>query len=166
MSKKICIGEISNAHGVKGQLLVRSFADNAELLLSDHVTDEKGARQFSFSDMKPHKKAFLMWLEGIENREDAEKLKRTKLYIDREYLPELDENEIYHVDMIGMQIKADGAVIGKVIAVQNFGASDLLEIQRKGAKNFYLPYTADTILDVKDGIINVAIPAGLLELYE
>ena len=145
---------------------MRSFAEDPELLLSDHVTDEKGARVFHFDGLKPHKNAFLAWLEGIDNREDAEKLKRTKLYIEREHLPEVEEGEIYHVDMIGMMVHENEKEIGKVIAVQNFGASDLLEIQRQGAKNFYLPYTADTILNVQDNVISVAIPNGLLELYD
>lgn len=166
-NKKICIGEISNVHGVRGQLLVRSFAEDPELLLvKDAVTDESGKRTFNFQGLAPHKKAFLTRLEGLDNREDAEKLKRTKLYIDRDRLPELDADEIYHVDLIGMMLEVDGQTIGKIVAVQNFGASDLLEVQRKDAKNFYLPYTADTILEVGDNTVKAAIPNGLMELYD
>lgn len=165
--KKICIGEISNVHGVRGQLLVRCFADDPELLLiKDAVTDEKGTRTFNFQGLSPHKKAYLTRLDGLDNREDAEKLKRTRLYIERDQLPELDSDEIYHVDLIGMTVKSDDKIIGKIAAVQNFGASDLLEIQREGAKNFYLPYSDETILNVDGDTVDVAIPGGLLELYD
>ena len=167
MSKQICIGEIINVHGIKGQVIVRSYADDASLFMGDEpLYDQRGARTFTFTKFAPHKNNYLATLDGVDTREAAEAIKGAKLYIDRNALPDTDDDEAYYVDLVGLKVTENGKTIGKVIAVQNFGASDLLEIQREKAKNFYLPFTDENILDVGDGEIQVSIPNGLMELYD
>jgi 16S rRNA processing protein RimM len=167
MIEKVCIGEISNVHGIKGQVLVRSFAENVEMFTDGtELTDKSGNNTFTFTKFAPHKNSFLATLEGIETREAAEEIKGTKIYIDRDALPETQEDEAYYVDLIGLNVIEDGQAIGGVIAVQNFGASDLLEIKRDGARNIYLPYTDKTILKIDGDDIHVRFPGGLKELYE
>lgn len=167
MSDKICIGEISNVHGIKGQVTVRSFADDSSLFTSGAVvTDKKGTQEFNFTKFAPHKNSFLAVLEGVETREAAEELKGTQLYIERDALPDTQDDETYYVDLIGLDVIEGDDKIGAVVAVQNFGASDLLEIKRDGARNIYLPYTDETILNIDEDKIHVKFPNGLKELYE
>jgi 16S rRNA processing protein RimM len=93
-------------------------------------------------------------------------LRGTQLYIDRDQLPDTDDGEYYIEDLIGLKVvDGQGTDIGEVIAVDNFGASDLLDIKpTTGGSSFYLPYTEETVLevDIEDGLLKVEIPEGLL----
>ena len=99
-------------------------------------------------------------IDGITDRNAAESLRGTKLYIDRDLLPAPDDGEYYIEDLKGLSvIDENGAVIGSVLSVENFGASDLLDIKpAQGGESFYLPLTDDTIIDLDKKRIVVQMP--------
>lgn len=169
-NSKICIAEIATTHGVRGQVKLRCFAENPELMLHpDGLTDEK-ARVFKILSAAPHKDQYIASIEGLSDCDAAKKLRGTKLYIDRHHLPAADPDEVYHVDLIGMTVRSrTEGQLGTVITVQNFGAGDLVEIRRgPGLKNIYIPFNPQTVIDVDTAArdIEMELPPGLLELYE
>ena len=105
-------------------------------------------------------------LSGITTREEAEALKGVRLYADRAKLPALDDDEYYHADLIGLTVlDTGGTVVGRVTAVLNHGAGDLLEIQRPGKAAELLPFTRAIVptVDLALGRIIADIPEGLFE---
>lgn len=110
-------------------------------------------------------KYWLAAVDGINDRNEAEKLRSTELWIDREKLPRNNSaNEFYVADLIGLSVYDEtGQLTGKIIAVENFGAGDLLEIKPQGAASFYLPFTKDGLIDIdiKAGTLTIRIPEGL-----
>lgn len=163
MTDRILIGEISTVHGVKGLVKLRVHADSLDLFSATLYTDEQSAKTIKLKLKNAMKDHWLAEVEGYTDRTAAESLRGTKLYIDRDALPDLDEDEHYHIDLIGMEcIDESGQTIGTVIDVTNFGASDLLDIKPPSGPSFYLHYTDETILKIDDKI-TVYIPEGLLE---
>ena len=112
-------------------------------------------------------KALIARIKGVTTREAAEALNRTKLYIDRARLPEREEEEWYHVDLIGLAaVDRDGAPIGTVVAIHNFGAGDLIEMKpADGGATVLVPFTRDTVpeVDVEGGRLTLVPPEGLFE---
>jgi 16S rRNA processing protein RimM len=103
-------------------------------------------------------------VKGVSDRNAAERLRGTKLYVDRSALPDTDNGELYIEDMIGLKVVDEkGSIIGTLESVQNYGASDLLDIKPiDGGQNFYLPYTEDCVVDLDAGTIIVTMP----EIFE
>ncbi len=103
----------------------------------------------------------------MTTREGAEALTGTKLYVPRSRLPEREEEEWYHADLIGLAaVDRDGAPIGKVVAIQNFGAGDLIEIKpASGGPTVLVPFTRETVpeIDVEGGRLTLVPPEGLIE---
>jgi 16S rRNA processing protein RimM len=161
---RICVAKVAAAHGVKGLVKLHVFADNIDLLGGDLFTVETGDQTLSLKLKNATAKHWLAEIDGVTDRDAAEALRGTNLYIDKSALPEPDENEFYASDLIGLPaIDKDNKEIGKVVAVENFGAGDLLEIKPAGRESFYLPFNDDTIPDIREDKIIVAIPEGLLE---
>lgn len=166
-SKRILIGEIATAHGIKGFVKLRSFVDDETLLEGDCVyTDETGDKTISLKIKNALKGDYLAEVKDVADRNGAEALRGTMLYIDRDLLPETEDGEYYVEDMKGLKvISKDGEEIGTVLNVVNYGASDLIDIRpAKGGQNFYLPFTEETVIDVnfEDGIVTAELPEGLL----
>lgn len=140
------------------------FAENIDLLNGTLFTSESGNDTLSLKLKNATAKHWLAEVENVSDRTEAEKLRGTTLYIDESALPETDEDEFYIADLIGLPcFDENKKEIGEVIAVENFGASDLLEIKPSGAESFYLPFTDETILEILEDKIVVNIPDGLLE---
>lgn len=130
------------------------------------LQSEDGSVRVEITRLSPVKGGFAAKLKGVDDRNGAEALKGIGLYVTREQLGEAeDEDEFFHADLIGLQVEQDGkGVIGKVTAVQNFGADDLLEIALSGRKQtVLLPFTRDAVplVDVHGGRVVVDPPAGL-----
>lgn len=162
-SKRIHIGEIATAHGIKGLVKLRSFVDDETLFEGDSVyTSETGTKTISLTVKNPMKDNYLAEVEGVSDRNAAEALRGTQLYIDRDHLPMADDGEFYIEDMKGMKVVAkDGSEIGIVINVVNFGASDLIDIKPSaGGESFYLPFSDETVLDIdiEKGIVTADLP--------
>lgn len=151
MDRRILIGKIASAHGIKGEVKVLCYADDADLLFRDAgvYTDETTQKRVVLSfKSEPKDNLFIVSVDGVSDRNKAELMRNTPLYINRSDLPEAEGDEIYHMDLEGMDVvSADGKEMGKVIRVQNFGAGDLLEIQGK-KESYYLPFTAPYLVGV------------------
>lgn len=164
--RRILIGEITTVHGIKGLVKVRSYVEDHGLFETESLyTDENSDRTISLKLKSALKGDWLAEVKDVIDRNAAEKLRDTRLYINRESLPETDDGEFYVEDMIGMKVKnSAGHDIGVVIGVDNFGASDLLDIKPiGGGASFYLPFTDDAVLnvDVDTDSIMVELPENI-----
>ncbi|MEM9469597.1 MAG: ribosome maturation factor RimM [Pseudomonadota bacterium] len=163
-TKRICVAKIATAHGVKGLVKLHVFAEDETLVNGPLFISEDGSNTLNITLKNATAKHWLATVEGVIDRNDAEALRGTELYLDRTALPDLDNNEFYYEDLIGLlAIDEKGDTVGEIIAVENFGASDLLEIKPNGKPSFYLPVSDETLLELKENSVTVSIPEGLLE---
>lgn len=163
-SSKVCIGQFAGSHGVRGLVKLRSFTDDPAAIAGyGPLSDEHGQRRFRVTLNGQVKELWLARVEGISTREQAQALAGVRLYVDRSALPEPeDEDEFYHADLIGLPAEtADGARFGVVKAIYDFGAGDMLEIQRPDGKLELLPFSRACVpvVDVKGGRVVVEPPA-------
>lgn len=167
--KRICLGEISTAHGVRGLVRIRIYGDDPQALTKygPLFTSETGDKTITIKMKNAANKFWIAEVEGVTDRNVAETLRGTKLWIAREKLPEPeDDDEFYYEDLIGMIVKTEAeGDVGTVVAVENFGAGDLLEVKPPAGSSFYLPYADEYILEVNlpAKIIKAEIPEGLRE---
>lgn len=158
---KLCVAVVTGAHGVRGAVRLKSFTADPEAVAGyGPLTDRSGGRSFALTLTGRAKDLLVARFDGIDDRDAAMALKGTELYIDRSTLdaPE-DPEEFYQADLIGLTAEtADGSVYGTVRAVQNFGAGDLLDIDRPDAGSELLPFTAEVVpvVDLAAGRIVVA----------
>jgi len=165
MTKRVCLGKIATAHGIKGFVKVTVYSENPRSLdqYGPLFTDKTGDATIKISLKNSTGKHWLATVDGINDRNAAEKLRGTELWVDRDKLPALKEGTHYHTDLVGLNIRDDsGKILGAIIAIANFGAGDLLEIQPSTSESFYLPFTKDTIVKVAQDGVTVRIPEGLL----
>lgn len=164
----VLLAEIGAAHGIRGEVRVKSHTGDPEAF-QDYgaLFDEKG-RRFVVKTARPVKDDMLVVaFEGVKDRTEAEKLNRTKLYVDRSALPEPEEeDEFYHADLLGLPVETvAGEPVGTVVAIPNFGSDDLLEVSRPGAKSVYVPFTRTAVptIDIAGRRVVIDPPAGLLD---
>ena len=151
MSNLILIGRVAGAFGVRGELRITAFGDDPMALLDyGSLLREDGSVGLTLVSGRSHKADFIGRAKEIATREQAEAFRGLKLFVPRAALPEPDEDEFYLADLIGLEVRApDGAVLGRVRSVQDFGAGDLLEIQPPGrAATWWLPFTRDAVPEV------------------
>ena len=161
---RVCVGEITSAHGVKGLVKIRCDAEDETYLNGDVYTDISGDNTLHVTLKNIMKNCWLAEIDGITAREQAQALSGTKLHINRDRLPEPLPDEYYHVDLVGSLVVTEkDEPVGKVIAVNNFGAGDLLDIRPPKGQTFYLPFHKDTIHNVSEGKIIATIPEGLID---
>ena len=150
--RRIALAAVAGAHGVKGELRLKLFSDSAESL-SRYSTLYVGGVERRLLSARDGGKMAVARFEGVGDRGAAEALRGSLVEIDREALPALDEGEYYYGDLIGLAaIDRDGAPVGTVVAVENYGAGDLLEIEAEGGKRSLIPFR-DGIADLEDGRI-------------
>jgi 16S rRNA processing protein RimM len=164
---RLLLGEIGAAQGLKGEVRLRSYTEEPAAIARYGALEDDGGRAVEIESVRITPKALIARIKGVTTREGAEALNRTKLYIPRARLPERAPDEWYHADLIGLAaIGQDGATIGTVVAVHNFGAGDLIEIERLGGgATVLVPFTRDTVpeVDVEGGRLTVVPPEGLFE---
>jgi 16S rRNA processing protein RimM len=138
--KRVALAAVAGAHGVKGELRLKLFADSADSL-ARHSHLYVGGRELILRDMKGGGKTAIARFEGVSDRSAAEALRGQLVEIDRDKLPPLEEGEYYHVDLIGLSCVDDsGNPLGTVVAVENFGAGDLLEVERSNGQRSLIPF--------------------------
>ena len=142
-AEKICLGVITGPSGLQGDVKVKSFtADPSDIARYGKVSDKSGDRLFDIRISRKTAKHLVVQLKGVNDRNGAEALKGTELYVPREKLPQLQEEEFYYADLIGLTVEQeDGAKIGTVRMMDNFGAGDVLEVELEGAGTVHLPFT-------------------------
>ena len=138
--KRVALAAVAGAHGVKGEVRVKLFADSVESL-ARHSRLYVGGRDLALRDVKHGGKTAIARFEGISDRSQAEALRGELVEIDRDQLPSLEEGEYYHADLIGLPcVDEGGKPLGKVVAVENFGAGDLLEVERTDGQRSLIPF--------------------------
>jgi 16S rRNA processing protein RimM len=150
------------AQGLKGEVKAKVFTDTPDALPRYGVLHTKDGRKLKITAFRPAKEGeAVIAFEGISDRNAAEALKGTQLFVDRAALSDTEEDEFYHADLIGLEARdSEGRVLGKVAAIHNFGASDVIELARADGDQVHLAFTRETVphIRIKDGYIIVAVP--------
>jgi 16S rRNA processing protein RimM len=161
----ICVARIGAAHGVRGAVRLWTFTeDPLAVQRYGPLATKDGARQFEVTHAREAKGHLVATLKGVTTREDAERLNGVELYIAREKLPVTDENEYYHADLIGLAaVSAADEPLGRVIAIHNFGAGDIIEIAPPHGATMLLPFTNAVVpsVDLAGGRVVIELPAEI-----
>ena len=152
--KLILVGVVSGAHGIKGHVTIRTFTeepDNITKLLLQNSEGEKVTLKFSHYA----KRDIVCMMSGVRDRTAAEKARGIKLYALRSEFPEIEEEEFYFADLIGLPVvNMQQEVIGKVGGVHNFGAGDIIEISAPEKKSELFPFTKELFPEItKDHVV-------------
>jgi 16S rRNA processing protein RimM len=163
---RVCIGAISGAFGVRGDVRLKSFCAQPEDIASyGALSTEDGSRSFEVTLTGQIKNGLSARLSGVTTKEQADALRGVRLFAPRAALPNLPDDEFYHADLIGLEvIDTGGTVLGRVKAVLNHGATDLLEVHGRGLKATVLvPFTREIVptVDLAAGRIVTDPPEGL-----
>jgi 16S rRNA processing protein RimM len=162
MPSQICVARIGAAHGVRGAVKLWTFTEDP--LAVKHygpLSTKDGARQFEVTHVREAKDHLVATLKGVASREDAERLNGIELYIARDKLPETEEDEYYHADLIGLAaVNAANEAIGRVIAIHNFGAGDIIEIAPASGPTLLLPFTNAVVptVDLENRRVVIELP--------
>lgn len=157
---RTCVGAIAGAFGVKGDVRLKSFCSTPEDILEyQPLWSEDGSRSFKITPARNVAGGIGVRIAGVETKEQADALRGVTLWVDRNLLPSLPDDEFYHADLIGLEaVDTGGTVLGRVRAVHNHGAGDIIEIL--GTVALLLPFTAAIVptVDLKAGRIVVDPP--------
>jgi 16S rRNA processing protein RimM len=158
----VCVARIGAAHGVRGQVKLWTFTeDPLAVKRYGPLSTKDGARQFEVAAARQAKDHLVATLKGIATREEAERLNGVELYVAREKLPATDHDEYYHADLIGLAaVTTADAPLGRVVAVHNFGAGDIIEIAPPHGTTMLLPFTNAIVptVDVAGGRVVIELP--------
>ncbi len=165
---RVCVAQIGAPHGVRGDVRIRAFTEDPMAITRYGVLEtEDGRRRFEIERIRPGSGGLIATLSGVIGRNAAEDLTNVWLYVPRDRLPPIADEEIYyHADLIGLAAHSTtGEVLGKVIAVHDFGAGSLLEIERPSGPTALLPFTRAVVpvVDMEKGRMVVDPPEGLIE---
>ncbi|WP_296740627.1 ribosome maturation factor RimM [Mesorhizobium sp.] len=159
---------IGAAHGIKGELRVKTFTGDPLALADYGPLQARDGRVFQILDIRPAGTVVVVRFKGVNDRNAAEALAGTELFVDRSVLPDDgEEDEFYHADLIGLEIRDDkGVAIGRIVAVHNFGGGDILDVTLAGRKGVLIPFTQAAVPEVSiaEGFVRVdPVAAGLVE---
>ena len=161
----ICVARIGAAHGVRGAVKLWTFTEDP--LAVQHygpLATKDGTRQFEVTHAREANGHLVATLKGIATRDEAERLNGVELYIARDRLPATDDGEYYHADLIGLAaVNTAGEPIGRVIAIHNFGAGDIIEIAPPRGTTMLLPFTNAVVptVDLAGGRVVIELPAEI-----
>ncbi len=163
----VCVGAVAGAHGIRGEVKVKPFTEDPMAVGAyGPLTTEKG-RLLKLTPIRVQGGAVIARIEGVDDRNAAEALRGSRLHVPRANLPATeDEDEFYHADLIGLAVvDAAGEAIGKIVAIQDFGAGDMLDVALATGGFAYLPFTREVVptVDVKAGKVVAVPPEGWLE---
>lgn len=167
MSARVCLGAITGPHGVRGLVKVKPFTEVPEDIAAyGPVEDEAGTRRFTLRVTGAAKGQVIVAVDGVGDRNAAEALKGQRLYVARTALPEPEDGSFYHADLIGLSVAGpDGAELGSVTALYDFGAGDVLEFRGADGKARMLPFTEAVVptVDLAGRRMVVHPPEGALD---
>jgi len=150
---RVTLAAIAGAHGVFGEVRLKLFAEGLDSL-KRHKGFEAAGRTLTLKTVKPGKPDAIARFAEIATREAAEALRGTPLTVARSDLPPLGEGEYYRTDLIGLPaVTPAGEPLGRVIAVENFGAGDILEIERPDGKTFMVPFRPEAVPEVGAAVV-------------
>jgi 16S rRNA processing protein RimM len=158
----VCVARIGAAHGVRGAVKLWTFTeDPLAVQIYGLLMTKDGARQFEIANVREAKDHLVATFKGIATRNDAEKLNGIELYVPREKLPATDDGEYYHADLIGLAaVNAADEPLGRIIAIHNFGAGDIIEIAPPKGATMLLPFTNAVVptVDIEGGRVVIELP--------
>lgn len=162
MAAPVCVARIGAAHGVRGAVRLWTFTADP-LAVKDYgpLMTKDGTRQFEVTHMREAKDHLVVTLKGVASRDDAERLNGLELYVPRDRLPDTDDGEYYHTDLIGLAaVTTAEQSLGKVIAIHNFGAGDIIEIAPPQGATMLLPFTNAVVpsVDLAGGRVVIDLP--------
>ncbi len=164
----IRVARIGAPHGVRGEVKLWTFTEDP-LAVADYtpLETQDGKRQFEIDSLRPAGDHLVARFAGVADRNAAELLRNIDLYVARERLPDIDaEDTWYYADLVGLlAVSPDGEVLGTVLALHNFGAGDVIEIQpATGGKTLLLPFTMAVVpeVDIEGGRVVVSVPAEII----
>lgn len=161
----VCVAAVATAHGIRGALKLRCFTERPEDAVAyGPVFDKNGTRLFALKAIGQSRGGMLVEAEGVHDRNAAEALRGTELFVPRSVLPELAVDEFYHSDLQGLEVRhVDGRRLGVVRSLDNFGAGDILDILADDGRSVALPFDQATVrtVDLEHGLV-VAPPEELI----
>ncbi|SEH14103.1 16S rRNA processing protein RimM [Sphingopyxis sp. YR583] len=144
-NRPVTLAAIAGAHGVRGEVRLKLFGEGAEALRAFSVFDA-GDRKLTLKSVRPANQGAVATFAEVNDRSAAEALRGTVLTVPRSALPALGEGEYYHHDLLGLPcVSTDGSAIGTVVAIDNFGAGDIVEIERPTGKRFMVPMRVEAV---------------------
>jgi len=147
--RRIALAAVAGAHGIKGELRLKLFSNSVESLAAQQKLYIGGAERRLLA-IRDGGKTAVARFEGVADRSAAEALRGSLVEIDRTALPPLEEDEYYHVDLIGLPaMDRDGNEVGTIVAVENYGAGDLLDIELRDGRRSLIPFKPG-IADLED----------------
>jgi 16S rRNA processing protein RimM len=161
--RRILVGVVAGAHGVRGELKIKSFTQNPRAIASyGPLGDRTGARSFTLKLRGAVRGLLIARIDGVDDRDQAEALKGLELFVSRDVLPKPKRDEWYLADLVGLAaVSVDGKPLGKVVAVQNFGAGDVVEIAPESGATYMLPFSKRVVpeVDIAGGRVVIDPPA-------
>jgi 16S rRNA processing protein RimM len=162
MPEKICVARIGAAHGVRGAVKLWTFTEDPFAVKAyGPLSTKDGTRQFEVEQARGARDHLVATFKGVTTREEAERLNGVELYVSREKLPAAEEDEYYHADLIGLAaVTAADVTIGRVIAIHNFGAGDIIEIAPPQGATMLLPFSNAVVptVDLAGGRVVIELP--------
>lgn len=162
MSALVCVARIGAAHGVRGAVKLWTFTEDPFAVKRyGPLLSKDGKRQFEVATAREARDHLVATFKGVTTREEAERLNGIELYVAREKLPATDDDEYYHTDLIGLAaVTTEGDTLGRVLAIHNFGAGDIIEIAPLKGTTILLPFTNAVVPEVnlKGGRVVIALP--------
>ncbi len=160
--ERVLLGQITGAHGIRGDVIVKTFTADPADIAAYGLTDAEGGRPLRLKVRRITSKGLIAQVIGVRDRNGAESLKGSELWVARDHLPETSEGEFYYVDLIGLAaVDGSGAQFGRIVQVANHGAGDLLEITLEGTGKVELvPFNLEFVpeVDIAGGRVVVAWP--------
>jgi 16S rRNA processing protein RimM len=167
LTSHLPVGAIVGAQGIKGQFKVKPFTSTPDALAAYGPVILDDGRQIQLRVTSVNAKGLaIVRAKGVDTRDAAEALRGTTLYVAREQLPDLDDDEIYHADLLGMMVSAeDGKPLGKIVAIHDFGAGEIAELAPDKGPTIMVPFGGENLItvDIKAGKIGLLVPDGLLD---
>jgi 16S rRNA processing protein RimM len=162
MTKDILLAAIIGAQGLKGEVKAKIFTAAPDALPRYGVLHDGQGKTYQITAFRPGKPGeAVIAFAGVTDRNAAEALKGIQLFVTREKLPATDSDEFYHADLIGLDaFDSESRLVGKVAAIHNFGAGDVIEIMRADGDSVLLAFTKETVplIDIAGGRVEIAVP--------
>jgi 16S rRNA processing protein RimM len=161
-TEKVLMAKIGAAHGIRGEVRVKPFSDDP-LSFTDYgvLTTKDGKLSFEVESARVKKTVVITKFKEIKDRNRAEELNGVELFVERSKFPEPEEDEFYYSDLNGLSVfDQHGETLGKIVAVQDFGAGDLLEVRPARGRSFYIPFTKDfvPVVSLAEKSVTVDLP--------
>ncbi|MBH5401286.1 ribosome maturation factor RimM [Bradyrhizobium sp. CNPSo 4010] len=162
MSALVCVARIGAAHGVRGAVKLWTFTEDPFAVRRyGPLSTKDGRRQFEIAEVREARDHLVATFKGVATRDEAERLNGIELYVPRDKLPATDEDEYYHTDLIGLAaVTTGGDALGRVVAIHNFGAGDIIEIAPPKGPTMLLPFSNAVVpeVDIGGGRVVIALP--------